>query len=148
MKKVLFFLILVTSIQLLAQDLDGVYFKKEPKHISFSRFCIDVTPKYYVYVYLRKDSTIVYINTIGALGRGVETLRDKYVIKGDSIFFKSAFEPGILTNDKLCITWIELERAKLSDLKQFIKEHGEGLKNRNICFQDGYAVPCDTTRKW
>ncbi len=139
---------MVIGTHLFAQDLEGVYFKKVPKHIFFFKLRPRVIPSHYIYVYLKKDSSMVYINTIGGLGRTTEVLHDKYVMKGDSIFFDKNIDAGILTNDGLCIPFwgCELKKTKLSDIERFIKKYEAELKERkNICFQNGYAIPCNTS---
>ena len=151
MKKILFFCMVFIGVNLFAQDLDGVYFQEFPKRVYFfsaGRFFRTI-PKRYMYVYLRNDSTLVYIHTMaGGLGGGISAWKGEYIMKGDSIFtntFSITFNDfyGTLINGELCFLEQEFKKAKLSDVEEFIEKYGSKLKNSNVCFQDGYALPCD-----
>ena len=141
--------IMSISTQLFAQELDRVYFKKVPKRIFFNKFSVNVIPKHYIYVHLNNDCDIIYINTIGSIGRNIEVIQDNYEMDGDSLFFSKNFAPGKLTNDKLYIPlacW-GLKKAKISDVEKFIKEYGCYLKEwKKICFHNGYAMPCENAQ--
>ena len=131
---------------LFSQELEGVYYKYNPKRIVFHGLIPRTTPKHYIYLYLKKDSSIVYINTIGALGRGMLVLNDKYIIIGDSIYFEKNFGSGILKNDNIYIPIYAfyIKKANLSDVDKFIEKYRDYLISRNICFKNGYAILCDS----
>ena len=143
MKKVLFFCMIFLSANIFAQELDGVYLRKYPnKHIFISKHLRIGKPARYEYVYLKEDSTIIFISTTAGI------IQDKYRMVGDSIYFEygkiNDLDPGILKNGKLYIFgWAHgLKKAKLPNVKKYIKDYGNELKRWNICFQNGYAVPC------
>ena len=148
MKNLCLFFMLIVNSCLLSQEIEGVYYKYFPKRIVFYGLKPIITTKHHVYIYLRKDSTMIYINTVGSLGKGMLVLCDNYMVFGDSIFFEKNFDSGILKNDNIYIPLYAfyLKKANLSEVDRFIKKYRDYLIDRNICFQNGYAILCDSIR--
>jgi len=141
---------MLIGTHLFAQDLDGVYFREFPKTILFIGIRPYINQKSYVYVYLNEeDSTMIYINTL-RLKKAAIVSRDKYVIKYDNILFERDLFPlrltyNIVMEQTILDGWVGwLEKANFYEVEQFIKEYGVYLKSRNICFQNGYAMLCDS----
>ena len=138
--------IMFVSVNVFAQELDGVYFKNYKRHIYIYKAIPRLSHKRYVYAYLNTENfSMIYIDTALRWGGKIQFAQENYRMVGDSIFFKNYREPGILKNDKLYIpsfAWEQLEKAKLSDVEEFIEKYGDEFRSSNICFQNGYAIPC------
>ena len=153
--RILFFFIMFVNVNfILAENLEGVYFKKNPKRIVFFKMRPRVVPKQYIYVHFNSDTTMIYINTIGWLGRSLQTMEYKYKIENNVFIFEKTLgagdiiiDTGEIKNDILYISFCgwELKKAKLSDVEKFIKEYSDYLKEwKKICFHNGYTVPCNS----